>query len=297
MKVITIAGMIGAGKSSLTKYISDRYNSTAKYEDVEHPPVKQWLEKWYTNTEKEREEQRVPIFTQMAFLISRMNSLRDCMLDERQGFAVLDRSIYEDKLFARLKYDIGEITQDEWDLYCQLLDTMWKEIDMIPQKAPHLTIYVRASFETVMSRIWKRGRDYETTEMDDSMKEWYKTLHEAYDDYMFNEYNYSEVLVIDGDKYDFVENEADREEVLKIIDDKLKELGVVAKEKEQDFPQWAVGKECLIKAEWFKEFYGKVGIVQEVFTSHHGEFIVNVKVEGRDTQITLYGESQYQILN
>lgn len=227
MKLITVAGMIGCGKSSLTEMISVKYDSLAKYEAIDNPLVDTWLTKWYTLSEQERMAERVPIFTQLFFLITRMNALREVMLDKRQGFAVLDRSMYEDKLFARLKYELGEISEAEWLMYCELLDTMWKEIDMIPQKAPHLTIYIRASFDTIMKRIWKRGREYETTEMDESMRDWYRMLWGAYDEYMFNEYDYSPLLVIDGNKFDFVESESDREKILQMIDEKLKELGVV----------------------------------------------------------------------
>lgn len=67
MKLITVAGMIGVGKSSLTELIAERYNSLAKYEDIEQPVIHEWLSKWYMNTEEERTAQRVPIFTQMAF--------------------------------------------------------------------------------------------------------------------------------------------------------------------------------------------------------------------------------------
>ncbi|PEL24344.1 deoxynucleoside kinase [Bacillus toyonensis] len=292
MKLITVAGMIGVGKSSLTELIAERYNSLAKYEDIEQPVIHEWLSKWYMNTEEERTAQRVPIFTQMAFLVSRMNSLRDCMLDERQGFAVLDRSIYEDKLFAKLKYDLGEINESEWKLYCQLLDTMWKEVEMIPRKAPHLTIYVRASFETIMKRIWKRGREYETTELNESMKDWYRMLWEAYDDYMFNEYKFSRVLVIEGDEYDFVEDETDREKVMDLIHQALIEEGVI-----EEKPESIVGRKVSITAPFY--FGGKYteGTVTGYYTdgTPNGTKSLDVTVEGHPSQLRLY-DGQYEFI-
>lgn len=296
MKLITVAGMIGVGKSSLTELISAKYNSLAKYEDIEQPGIKEWLGKWYTNTEEERTAQRVPIFTQMAFLVGRMNSLRECMLDDRQGFAVLDRSIYEDKLFAKLKYELGEINESEWNLYCDLLDCMWKEIEMIPRKAPHLTIYVRASFETIMERIWKRGREYETTELNESMRDWYRMLWEAYDDYMFNEYKFSRVLVIDGDKYDFVENEEDREKVLELIHEALIEEGVIGESETQPFPQFIQGKKVKILPEWYTNEGHTEGIVTGCYSDGCGTmFTIDVEVPGQENKLRLY-EGQYEIV-
>ncbi|MFR4790194.1 MAG: deoxynucleoside kinase, partial [Lactobacillus acidophilus] len=41
----------------------------------------------------------------------------------------------------------------------------------------------------------------------------------------YEKYDYSPKMVIDGDKYDFMSSEADREIVLDQIVDKLKEVG------------------------------------------------------------------------
>ena len=291
MKVITIAGMIGVGKSSLTKLIGEKYGGITKYEKLNSP----LLPLLYQATNEEKEAKRIPFLLQLDFLNSRFRAIKECLRDEKSGFATLDRSIYEDKYFASVLHKRGEISDFEIDIYEALLSNMLEELEELPQKAPHLTIYIQTSFETAIKRIAKRDRGFEG--LDEETEAYFKQLWEGYDNFMLNEYNHSEVLVIDGDTLDFVESEEDREKVLDVINGKLIELGVVEKPKTLDFPQRVVGKKCLIKAKWFKEFYGKVGIVQEVFTSHNGEFIVNVKVEGRDTQITLYGESQYQILN
>jgi deoxyadenosine/deoxycytidine kinase len=291
MKVITVAGMIGVGKSSLAELIGDEYGGVVKFEKLNSP----LLPLLYTATKEEKEAKRIPFLLQLDFLNSRFRSIKECLRDEKAGFATLDRSIYEDKYFAKVLHKRGEISDFEIDIYEELLANMLEELEELPQKAPHLTIYIQTSFETAIKRIQKRSRNFEGIDVE--TEEYFRQLWEGYDNFMLNEYDHSDVLIVNGDKYDFVENEKDREAVASLINDKLVELGVIESPKPKAFPQWAVGKECLIKPEWYGEFRGKIGIVQEVFKAHDGDYIVNVKVKGRDTQITLYGEKQYRILD
>ncbi|WP_375163177.1 deoxynucleoside kinase [Laceyella sacchari] len=69
-----------------------------------------------------------------------------------------------------------------------------------------------------MKRIKKRGRSFE--QFEDNI-DYFRLLHSRYDEWVFNHYHYSEILVIDADKYDIV-NESDKQIVLKIIGIKLR---------------------------------------------------------------------------
>jgi deoxyadenosine/deoxycytidine kinase len=291
MKMITIEGTIGAGKSSLAELVGTRYDSIVKFESIES----ELLERWYKETEEERKANRTAFHCQVEFLDRRHQMIMECMLDKKQGFAVLDRSIFTDYVFAKEKYDENEINDTEWYSYNNIRDMALREIDGLEQKAPHLTIYIRVSYETAMKRVNKRARDIEVN-ADDSMKDWFYKLWKTYDHFMMNEYTHSEVLVIDGDKYDFMESMEDRAAVMEIIHNKLKEVGVIEAEELRAFPSWAKGKQVLVKAKWYNE-QGIFGAeVVEVFRSHEGKWILNCKVEGRTNQITLYGEEQYRLL-
>jgi deoxyadenosine/deoxycytidine kinase len=226
MKVITIAGMIGVGKSSLADLLGEVYGGIVKQEKLDSP----LLELFYTETEEERQAKRIPFLLQLDFLNSRYAMIKECMRDERQGFAVLDRSIFEDWYFAYVNYLRGAISKDEINIYEGLLLNMLEEIDELPQKAPHLTIYIRTSYETSQKRIAKRDRSFETESNNEETTgdDYFRQLHEGYDDFMYNRYKHSEVLTIDGEKFDFVENPQHKAEVLQIIDNKLRELGVIA---------------------------------------------------------------------
>ncbi len=140
--------------------------------------------------------------------------------------SVLDRSIFEDSLLFHLNADLGRATETEVQIYDSLLKNMMQELPDTPNtKNPDLLIHINISFDTMLSRIQKRGRSYEQIENDPALFEYYKDLNRRYDDW-YQSYDKSAKMQIDGDKYDFVENEADRNQVLQMIDDQIVKLGI-----------------------------------------------------------------------
>lgn len=289
MKLITVAGMISAGKSSLTEMISQKYDSLAKYEEI--PEI---LSKWYGDARVVTEGERIPFLTQLTFLTQRMNSIRDCRTSKKSGFAVLDRSIYEDRLFGKLAWEDGGISDSEWEVYETLINTMWKELELIPQIHPDLTVYIRISFETFYTRIMKRGRSIEVENYDKN-KEYFYKLWSRYDDYMFNEYQkfaQCRVLVIDGDKYDFVENEDHKEIVLQMIHEALVDEGVI-----QEKPESVINRKVKITAPFYFNGEYTEGLVTGYYTdgTKNGTKSLDVTVEGYPVQLRLY-DGQYEFL-
>ncbi|SUP52543.1 Deoxyguanosine kinase [Weissella viridescens] len=143
---------------------------------------------------------------------------------------VIDRSIYEDRLLFQLNADLGRATQIEASTYSDLLNNMMEQVDTSSDaqtKDPDLLIHISVSFETMLERIKRRGRDFEQIENDPSLYEYYKELTERYTKW-FEAYDRSPKLQIDGDKYDFVEDEAAAQAVLKQVDDALAELNLKA---------------------------------------------------------------------
>lgn len=215
MMVITVGAMIGAGKSSLAKIIGEHFGTDVFYESVEDNPI---LPLFYTASDKEIQEKRYPFLLQLYFLDTRFRSIKQALVNDNN---VLDRSIYEDWYFCKVNRDLGRISDLEFEMYERLLNNMMEELDELPKKAPDLMIYLTGSFETIVERINKRGRGYELAP---ELLEYYRTLWEGYDDWVFNNYNASEVLVINIDKYDYVNNEQHRKEVIEMIENKLKEV-------------------------------------------------------------------------
>ena len=81
-------------------------------------------------------------------------------------------------------------------------------------------VYLSGSFETILKRINNRGRGYE---LDPELYDYYKRLWEGYDEWVYNHYDASPIATINIDKYDYVNNENDKKEVLEIIKKALNE--------------------------------------------------------------------------
>ena len=213
--MITIGAMIGCGKTSLAEIIAKEFDSKVYYESVEDNPI---LDKYYSCSDEEIQKNRYPFLLQLWFLNTRFKSIKQALIDENN---VLDRSIYEDWYFAKINKDLGRMSDLEFSIYENLLGNMMEELQELPKKSPDLMVYLHGSFETVLDRIRKRGREYE---MDESLIDYYRIVWEGYDNWIDNHYSASEVLKINIDKYDYVNKKEDRDEVIRLVKEKLKEI-------------------------------------------------------------------------
>lgn len=232
--LITLSGIIGSGKSSLTEILSDELGTKAFYEPVKDNPVLPLFYKGNEIAAKKRaagdEEATNPYayLLQTFFLNRRFAMIKQAMQEDNN---ILDRSIYEDEIFMRMNTEMGNATEVEYDIYKSLLANMMEELPFAShKKSPDLMITIKVSYDTMLKRIEKRGREYELVENDPSLVDYYHRLLKQYDIWR-DEYDASPMLVIDGDKYDFVTNMEDRVEVLEMIEDTLVELGNLTAEK------------------------------------------------------------------
>ncbi|CCK82846.1 Deoxyadenosine kinase [Lactobacillus equicursoris DSM 19284 = JCM 14600 = CIP 110162] len=210
--VIVLSGPIGAGKSSLTSILAKHLGSTAYYEEVNDNPV---LPLYY------KDMKRYTFLLNTYFLNRRLAEINEAAANHND---VLDRSIYEDLLFFNMNVDSGVADPTEYQIYHDLMDNMMEDVPGTPRKKPDLLIYIHVSLETMLKRIGKRGREYEQLDTDPSLKEYYENLLRYYEPW-YEQYDVSPKMMIDGDKYDFVDNIDDQDLVLDIIDTKLREIG------------------------------------------------------------------------
>lgn len=213
--LITIGAMIGAGKTSLAELVANHFNSEVFYESVDDNPI---LPVFYTASEEEIQAKRYPFLLQLWFLNTRFKSIKEALVKDNN---VLDRSIYEDWYFAKVNKDLGRISDLEFSLYEDLLNNMLEELEGLPKKSPDLMIYLSGSFETILERIKKRGREYE---LDEALVSYYYALWEGYDNWIKQHYKASEVLIINIDEIDYVNNEEHKQKVLSMIEQKLEEI-------------------------------------------------------------------------
>ena len=213
--LIVVGGMIGLGKSSVAEVLGEALGSNVFYESVDDNPI---LPLFYTASPEEIQAKRYPFLLQLYFLDTRFKAIKQALVEDNN---VLDRSIYEDWYFAKKNMELGRINELEMQVYESLLDNMMEELDELPKKAPDLMVYLKGSFETVLDRIMKRGRSFE---LDTELVDYYRFLWEGYDEWVMNHYDASEVLIIDMDVIDVVEREEDRNKVIELVKEKLKEI-------------------------------------------------------------------------
>ena len=228
--MITLAGIIGSGKSSLTEILSRELGSIPFYEPVEDNPV---LPLFYKGNELaakkrqagEKDATNPYAYLLQTFFLNRRFMMMKKALQSRNN--ILDRSIYEDAMFMRMNTEMGNATQVEYSIYQELLTNILEELNhVVPSNDYNLMILIKVSYDTMVSRIKKRGREYEQIENDPSLIDYYGRLLKYYEEFEEN-YNQSEMLVIDGDKFNFVENIDDRNHILDMIEMKLVDLGTL----------------------------------------------------------------------
>lgn len=195
IKYIAIEGVIGAGKTSLAKLLGERLNAKVVLEQYYENP---FLEKFYENRE------RYAFQTQIFFLLSRYKQQMELLqIDLFHEYLVTDYIFDKDKIFAHIN-----LKGDELKLYEMLVSMLEKNIPV-----PDLVIYLQSSVERLMQNIRKRGRPYEKNISEDYIRE----LYEAYNEFFFNQYRKSPVLVINSTEIDFVNNKDDFEDLVKEI--------------------------------------------------------------------------------
>lgn len=212
--MLLIAGTIGAGKSSLTDMLSQEMNSRPFYENVDDNEV---LPLFYSNPEK------YTFLLQIFFLNKRFLAMKDAL---KQADNVLDRSIYEDSLLFHLNADLGRVSQDEVLQYDNLLDTMLKELEhTAPKKRPDLLVHIKVSFDVMLDRIEKRGRDYEQIAANPELYDYYQMVNERYQQW-YDNFDICPKIQIDGDRYDFVADPQAAETVIKQIKEETNKLNL-----------------------------------------------------------------------
>jgi len=127
---------------------------------------------------------------------------------------VQDRSMYEDaEVFARNLYERGSMSPRDWVTYSGLYRTL---TSLLPP--PDLVVYLKASVPTLKKRIAKRGRDFEASIPD----EYLSGLNRLYEEWI-DGFDLAPVLVVPGDRLDFVAESRDLDSIVRTIECRLRD--------------------------------------------------------------------------
>ncbi len=201
---ITVAGNIGAGKSSLARLLGERFSWKPYFESVEDNP---YLSDFYADMT------RWSFHLQIYFLANRFKCHKEIV--ESSESVIQDRSIYEDaEIFARNLHDIGKMTDRDYTNYVSLFHVMMEYL-----KPPDLMVYLRANVDTLAKQISRRGRDYEQG----IPRSYLEQLNALYEDWIFR-YKLGPLLIIESDNLDFVKNQTDLDYVLTRVKDSLPQM-------------------------------------------------------------------------
>lgn len=193
-RYIVIEGVIGAGKTSLARMLSERLSAKLVLEEVEENP---FLKDFY------KDRARFGFQTQMHFLFSRYQQQRDMkQTDLFSDKMISDYLFQKDRIFASLN-----LVDREMALYDRLM--AWLELDVVK---PDVAVYLQAHPDTLLERISKRARPFEK----DMDRDYIRQLNEAYNHFFFH-YTETPLLVVDTNAIDFVNQPDDYEDLVKRI--------------------------------------------------------------------------------
>jgi deoxyadenosine/deoxycytidine kinase len=189
--LIGIAGMVGSGKSTLTRALAQRFGLQHALESVDDDNP--WLEKFYGGGMDAMRAHALPL--QLHFLATRFESMR--RIRGAAGSWVLDRTWYEDaEIFARGHFEEGLMSSLEWELYRRL----YVELLHSPAaRPPRLLVYLHAPLDTIVARIRLRGRPRER----ETAESYWAALHARYERWIAG-FRACPVLSLDVRDYDLV---------------------------------------------------------------------------------------------
>lgn len=193
-RFIVVEGPIGVGKTSLARRLAESFDGDLVLEGaVENP----FLEEFY------RSGRKTALPAQLFFLFQRTRQLEALrQADMFSPIRVADFHVLKDRLFAELN-----LSPEEMELYSQIYAKLDVEVPV-----PDLVIYLQASVDALMSRITRRGIDYERG-ID---RDYLEKVTDTYARY-FYDYDESPLLIVNASSIDPIRNDADYEELFEQI--------------------------------------------------------------------------------
>ncbi len=186
---IGIAGLIGAGKSTLATALGRHMGLDVYYEPVED---NEYLADFYRDTA------RYSFATQIYLLNRRFQQHQEIIWRGRP--AIQDRTIYEDAIFAKMLSETGLMEPRDFRTYVQL----FKHMSNFMCK-PSAIIYLDVKPERSMERIKERARGVETG----ISLEYLQALYNEYENFVMDISRRVPTIRVSWDQYRDVEEMAE----------------------------------------------------------------------------------------
>lgn len=170
--VIAVEGIIGAGKSTLTEKLAEALKLRPIFEPVDSNP---YLKDFYDNPKRWAFPMQIELMANRLAL-QQLAAFEATSIGGYNG-AILDRSLPGDRVFCKLHYLAGNISEREWLTYEKMHEYMTCNI-----KTPTLVLFLDVEPETAFERVKKRARSAEVT-VD---LEYLKTLRKGYLDLLID---------------------------------------------------------------------------------------------------------------
>lgn len=193
-RYIAVEGPVGVGKTALAQVLADRLGGRLVAEKTEENP---FLRGFYADRRKHAFQ------AQIFFLLSRFQQQQ--ALFQQDLFSqstVADYLFARDRIFAALC-----LAPEELVLYGRLYEVLGPRV-----VKPDLVVYLQARTDVLLSRVRRRGRDFERS-IDGP---WLDALARAYNDFFFH-YDDTPLLVVNASDIDLEGNPDDAEALLAVI--------------------------------------------------------------------------------
>ncbi len=185
-KCLIVEGNIGIGKSSFLKLITERLDCQVVFE-----PHEKWqnigksgnlLQKFYEDTPR-----WAYTFQSYAFL-SRVMQQEEQVLRSHHEHLVFERSVFSDlHCFAKNCFELGTMTELEWDLYQEWFSWLVGHHVIIPAGF----IYLRGTPEVCMARLKQRNRHEEVG----VPLSYLELLHQKHEDWLIHKKGVADNLI------------------------------------------------------------------------------------------------------
>jgi deoxyadenosine/deoxycytidine kinase len=193
-RYIAVEGPIGVGKTTLAHILGERLGGHVVLEAVEENP---FLASFYADRKKHAFQ------AQLFFLLSRFQQQQALFQQDLFSQATIaDYLFAKDRIFAALT-----LGPDELALYERVYELLGPRV-----VRPDLVVYLQARTDVLMTRIKKRGRDFERS-IEGSYLD---ALAKAYSDFFFH-YEDSPLLVVNTSDIDLEGSPHDLEALLAVI--------------------------------------------------------------------------------